>query len=118
MTNTQTFVDFAYLEDMAEGNQEFFKQVLAVFMDNTPAGLQKLEAMVVAKEDFESIKKQAHFLKSSFSIVQVIGMRERLQEIETLAGKEQNREIIEQATREAVAVFNQAEPEIIERMNN
>ena len=102
-------VDFSYLEDMAEGKISFIHEVLSIFMDSTPKGLQELEKMVNENAGFEKIQKQAHFLKSSFGIVRVDGIHDRLQEIETLAREQKGREDINRMTDEIKGIFAEAE---------
>ena len=102
-------VDFSYLEDMAEGKSSFIREVLSIFMDSTPKGLQELEKMVKDNDDFEKIQKQAHFLKSSFGIVKVEDIYDRLQQIEALAREQKGREDIHRMTDEISAIFAEAE---------
>jgi len=109
-------VDFSYLEEMAEGKADFIKQVLTIFMDNTPKGLKDLEKLIKEKASFEKIQKQAHFLKSSFGIVKVEGMQECLQQMESLAREGKDRQQIEQLIKEAAAQFSKAEKIIKEKM--
>ena len=111
-----TNVDFSYLEDMAEGKTEFMKQVLSIFMDNTPAGLVSLEKMVKDEDDLEKIQKQAHFLKSSFGIVKVEGLHERLQQMEAAAREKKDREQIKTLMNEIAAIFKDAEQIIKQKM--
>jgi len=112
----QTTIDFSYLEEMAEGKPEFMKQVLSIFMDNTPSGLLLLEKLVNDGDDMEKIQKQAHFLKSSFGIVKVGGMHERLQQMESLAREKKDREQIEALMNEITAIFKIAHDMITEKM--
>lgn len=111
-----SIVDFSYLEEMADGKADFVKQVLSIFMDNTPPGLKELEQMIQQEKDLETIQKQAHFLKSSFGIVKVEGMSERLQQIETLARENKERNTIEGIIKEATTIFAEAEGIIKRKM--
>lgn len=109
-------VDFSYLEEMADGKAEFVKQVLSIFMENTPKGLKELQEMVNKKQTFVKIQKQAHFLKSSFGIVKVVGMHERLQQMESMAREDKDRKAIENLMQEITALFDKAESIILKRM--
>lgn len=111
-----TTVDFSYLEEMAEGKAEFVQQVLSIFMDNTPKGLVELEKMVQDNAAFDKIQKQAHFLKSSFGIVKVDKVHERLQKMETLAREQTNRPEIEALMTEIMQLFEEAETIIKKKM--
>ena len=116
MSGKNEIVDFSALEEMAEGSEDFIRSVLAVFMDNTPEALKKLDVLVKEKAAFDEIKKQAHFLKSSFGIVQVAGVHAKLQEIESLALASSERGQIESITAEVVALFKEAAPVIKAKM--
>ncbi len=111
-----SIVDFSYLEDMAEGKAEFVQQVLTIFMENTPKGLKELEQLVSSRANFDKIHKQAHFLKSSFGIVKVEGLHERLQQMEINARTKKEREVIGELMLEITAIFDKAEPIIKAKM--
>jgi|SRR5690606_33634359 len=116
MSEKNEIVDFTALEDMAEGSEDFIRSVLKVFMENTPEALKKLVNMVEEKANYEDIKKQAHFLKSSFGIVQVVGIHQKLQTIENFAQESGKRQEIESLTREVDLLFRQAIPIINKKM--
>jgi HPt (histidine-containing phosphotransfer) domain-containing protein len=113
-----TIVDFSYLEEMAEGKKEFTQQVLTIFMDNTPKGIEELKTLVAKKAIYDKIQKQAHFLKSSFGIVKVEGMHERLQQMESIAREKKDRKAIDQLMQEITAIFEKAEPVIKQKMES
>ncbi len=101
-------IDFSYLENMAEGNEAFFKQVLVIFMENAPKDLKQLKRLILDQAEYDAIKKQAHGLKSSFGIVRVKDVLPCLQQIEDLAATEGDRDKIEELLRQIIDNYNQA----------
>lgn len=86
----ESILDLGYVRELAGGKKDYVAQVLAIFMDNTPSGLRDLAQLVDVGQDMDKISRQAHFLKSSVSIVRIKGMQETLQRIESLAKDERN----------------------------
>ena len=114
--NGEEIVDFSYVMELAGDKPDYIRQVLTIFMENTPPGLKELERLVQGKKDWDKISKQAHFLKSSVGIVKVNGMHERLQQIESLAKEKKDRDVIVRLLDEIVATFSVAEEIIKEKM--
>lgn len=71
-------VDFSYVMELGGSKPDFIRQVLSIFMENTPPGLKELEQFIRHGRSWEKISKQAHFLKSSVTIIKIKGMHERL----------------------------------------
>lgn len=110
-------VDFSYVMELGGSKPDFVRQVLTIFMENTPAGLKELEQLIrKGRTNWEKISKQAHFLKSSVGIVKVSGMHERLQQIETLAREKRDKETVVKLLDEIVATFSEAEKIILEKI--
>jgi len=111
-------VDFSFIYDLGGDRPEFIQQVLTIFMENTPPGLRLLEELVKKGRNWDKISKQAHFLKSSVGIVKVLGMHERLQQIETLAREKRDKKLIVQLLNEIVETFAKAEKVIEEKLKS
>ena len=116
MNQNNNLVDFSYVMELGSGKPDFVKQVLAIFLDNTPPGLKELEQLIRGGDDWEKISKQAHFLKSSVGIVKVKDMYERLQQIEMLAKQKKQKDTIVSLLNDIVADFDKAEAIIKEKM--
>ncbi|MBS1777430.1 MAG: Hpt domain-containing protein [Bacteroidetes bacterium] len=114
--NIEPLVDFSYVEELGGGKPDFVKQVLSIFMENTPPGLKELEAFVQSGRSWDKISKQAHFLKSSVGIVKVRDMHKRLQQIESLAREKKEKDTIKKVLAEIVETFSEAEKIILARM--
>ena|SRR5690606_19020395 len=117
--NDDDVVDLSYVLELGGSKPDFIKQVLTIFMENTPSGLTDLAELILKKTDnWEEISKQAHFLKSSFGIVNVKGMQERLQHIESLAKEKRDRPQIEKQLGEMQEIFARAEKIIVRKMED
>ncbi|HRO41651.1 MAG TPA: Hpt domain-containing protein [Flavipsychrobacter sp.] len=111
-------VDFSYIIELGGSKPEFIKQVLTIFMENTPQGLKELEHFIRKGRNWDKISKQAHFLKSSVGIVKVRGMHERLQQIETLAREKRDKKVIVNLLDEIVETFVKAEKVILSKLES
>jgi HPt (histidine-containing phosphotransfer) domain-containing protein len=112
----QEVVDLSYVMELGGSRPEFIRQVLTIFMENTPPGLKELEALVRKGRNWDKISKQAHFLKSSVGVVKVRGMHERLQQIETLAKEKRDKAVIVRLLDEIVTTFAEAEQIITQKI--
>jgi CheY-like chemotaxis protein len=61
-------VDLAYLIDFTEGDADFIKEIITLFIQNTPLAL-KLIVDYNDKDDLENLKKEVHKFKSSISLL-------------------------------------------------
>lgn len=109
-----SLVDLSFLFELSEMDPKFISDVLDIFLDTMPGGLDTLEDLLKQKTDWEAISKQAHFLKSSTSVVRVGDMFDKLHSIEKLAKEETP----DEATIEALAanireMFTEAHPTLV-----
>lgn len=114
----QDIVDFSYIEDLGSAKPDFIRQVLTIFMDNTPAGLKELEQLIRKGRSWDKISKQAHFLKSSVSVVKIRGMHEKLQQIESIAKEKNDKQTVIGLLDEITDTFQLAERIILEKMES
>ena len=110
---TAPLIDFDFLYGLASNDKKYVHEVIKLYLDTMPAGLERLEQSIRSGGEYEVIQKQAHFLKSSASVVKVEGMYEDLIAIEALA--RQNTGLDEMVTRldHMLSVFKHAQPVII-----
>jgi len=90
--------NLSFLREISDGNAQFFKEFLEMFITNTPPALQELQNSYSSK-NWEKLRQTAHKMKPSFNY---IGMKE----LNQLSGK------VEELAR------NQAESKEIEYMIN
>lgn len=106
-------VDLSFLLDIAENDPGYISDVLDIFLSTMPEGLKKLESLIRESDDWEGIYRQAHFLKSSVSVVKVRDMFDRLAAIERLAKNHEDKEQVVQLLDEIIVTFAEAHPVII-----
>jgi len=73
-----------YLQDLSGGNTQLIREILELFIRQTPPDVEKL-GNYIRQEDWEKVYKQAHHIKPTLAYVGANQMRTELQEIETRA---------------------------------
>ncbi len=87
------YANMDYLEDLSGGNTQLIKEILALFIKQTPPDMELL-ASYIKQGEWEKAYKQAHHIKPTLAYVGANGMRSELQEIETLAKNNQELSLI------------------------
>ncbi len=103
-------VDFSFVYDMAEGDTTYIYELLSLFLKTLSEGMVKLEGIIKSDEDYEAIRFQAHFLKSSAKVVKVKGMFEGFVELEALAREHMSRERMLVILADLLIIFENARP--------
>ena len=80
-------VNLVTLEEWANGDVPTMKEIIRLFMENTPPTLDLL-GKAIETWDWDGVVRHAHKLKSSYSIVTVANGYELIQGIE-MAGRDQ-----------------------------
>jgi len=73
--------DLAYLLDLSSGNTQLIREIVELFIKQTPADVELL-ANYIEQKDWENAYKQAHHIKPTLAYVGANHMRQELQEIE------------------------------------
>ncbi len=81
------------IHEMAEGDQEFVRSVVSVFLEEVPEDLRELES-AVATSHYEQVYKLAHKIKPNVDLLGMEQTRAIALEIETLGKSEGNMEVI------------------------
>jgi PAS domain S-box-containing protein len=111
---TKDLVDFSFLFELSDMDPKFISDVLGIFLETMPEGLDKLGDLIHDRRDWDAISKQAHFLKSSTSVVKVKDMFEKLHSIEKMAkGSAVDEDAITVIFAEIRSVFTEAHPLLI-----
>jgi HPt (histidine-containing phosphotransfer) domain-containing protein len=113
MDQDQVYIDFSFLDGLSVTDDKFKREVINIFLANAPGSVARLDEIVRNQDEWEEIYKQAHYLKSSFSVIKISNINDLLQKIEQLAKKETKRDEIEAATKELVGIFEKALPILI-----
>jgi len=105
-------VDVDFLYNLAANDPLYVYEVIKLYLDTMPQGLDKLEQSIRKQGDYDVIQKQAHFLKSSASVVKVKGMYDNLIEIEILARQRTGKDEMVELLDRILANFKEALPVI------
>jgi len=106
-------VDFSFLHEISDEDPVYINEVIDIFLSTMPDGLTKLGNLIRSTDDWEATYKQAHFLKSSVSVIRVRDMFDKLGRIEKLAKTQGNKEEIKNTLDEVQAIFKEALPVIL-----
>ncbi len=68
-----SLVDFSFIYDMSDNDSVYVNEVATLFLKTVSDGLAKLEDLINNSDDFEQIRRQAHFLKSSANVIKIKG---------------------------------------------
>ena len=83
--------NLAYLMDLSSGNTQLIREILELFIKQTPPDMELL-ATYIEQHDWENAYKQAHHIKPTLAYVGANQMRAELQEIEDAAKHRQDTE--------------------------
>lgn len=78
-------VNLAYLEDLTSGDPSMIREIIELFLKQTPGDLSRLES-AIEKGDWISVKNLAHHIKPTLSYVGAENIRDEMQWIERCAG--------------------------------
>ena len=87
-------LDLSYLIDTSSGDSQYIYEVLTIFVESFPVGLNNLEKLIRTTNDFCAIHKQAHALKSSASVVKIKDVYEAISTIDALSRQNTGKEEI------------------------
>jgi len=76
-------IDWTYIDDIADGSEEFKTELLETFVESTSKGLEQLEA-AIASNDYQAISRVAHFIKGSASNLGIISIEAIARDLELI----------------------------------
>lgn len=76
--------NMAYLQDLSGGDVAIIKEMITLFLNQTPKDLAKLGQNIVEK-DWEGTHRMAHHMKPTLGYVGAEGMRREFEQIERMA---------------------------------
>ena len=106
----EPILDLSYLFEIASGDPKYVYEVLSLFIETFPAGLQNLERLIRETNDFDAIHKQAHTLKSSASIIRIRQVYDDISRIDVLSRAGSGKEEIIAKLDNILFNFNKAIP--------
>jgi HPt (histidine-containing phosphotransfer) domain-containing protein len=110
MTMQAALLDLNYLYEISSNDHSYIHDVIEIFLGNTPFDVEKLEHLVRDTDDYVSMGRQAHLIKSSASIIKVRNMYDDLVALESMAKQEGPKEQMIAHLDDLLANFKEALP--------
>lgn len=66
--SNEKLINLDYLNEISEGDQDFIREMISLFIVNTPISLEEIRHSF-EKNDFVKLKSEIHKLKSSFNLL-------------------------------------------------
>ena len=101
------------INEMAEGDEEFIKSVISVFLEEVPGDLAELET-AISISNYDQVYKLAHKIKPNVDLLGMEQTRAIALEIETLGKSEGNMEKI----RERFPILKKDVEQVIAELRN
>jgi len=112
-------LDLSYLQEISGSDSTYIYEVLNLFLDTVPKSLEILDQLIRETDDYESIQRRAHSLKSSSSVIKVRDMFDNVARIDMLARSKSGKEEMRTRMEATLINFNEALPHIrAERKKN
>ena len=83
------YTDLTYLKELSNGSSEFVKEMLTIFIKETPEAISKMETYLQNK-DWQSLRGVLHKIKPSMTFVGLKEIEEVVNDAEDYAGSETN----------------------------
>jgi HPt (histidine-containing phosphotransfer) domain-containing protein len=109
----EELLDLKFLYDLSGNDTSYINDVIRLFIDNVPNGIEKLEHLIRETNDYEAIQRQAHLLKSSAGIIKIREMYDDLATLEKLAKQEAGKADIIAKLDNLLVNFREAMPLIL-----
>ncbi len=103
--------DLTYLNEIADGNDEFIVEMLEMFIDKTPEYFSEIKKNL-SEDDYEQIKSATHKVKPTFAFMGIDKAKPLIVEIERNAVEIKNRASLEALIVELETMTNEAITEL------
>ena len=108
--------ELTYLREHAEGDAEFLKEMIDIFLTDTPPLLDQLQADI-DEGDYQKMKTTSHSMKGLFLTLGINDAASRLKQIEWMAAKEESINLIRENFDIIKSVFNKCNPLLKDELN-
>ncbi len=115
--NEKNVCDLMYLNEMMGGKKHAVKEIMEEFVKQISEELQSMND-AIATIDFASIRRFAHTMKSTVSIVGITILKPVLQEMENLGAQAVDIEKIKELNKELNSICKRAVEEIEAQKHN
>ena|ERR1017187_6138217 len=115
--NIEKVYDLSYITETMGGEKHLIKEIIDVFLKQVPEELQSINDAII-KTDYAVIRKFAHTMKSSVSVMGITALTPVLQEMEDLGAKATSIEKIKELNQNLNLICKQAIEEIESEKHN
>ncbi len=103
-------IDFSTLEELSQGDRNYFNEVIRIFIDTTSQSIERLKVLAGADDNTLEISGIAHSLKSGVGIIKIKGLLEELIQVEELAKSKETMQTAQTHLLNVFAIFEKARP--------
>ena len=108
-----SITDLTYLKQVSNGDNIFIKEMISVYLKETPVAIANLEKHLLNK-DWKMLTQVIHKLKPSFSFFGVKGMQTTVDSIEEYSDNETHLDLLSEMIEHVKAVCEKAMRELEE----
>jgi HPt (histidine-containing phosphotransfer) domain-containing protein len=103
--------DLTYLNQLANGSDEFISKMTGIFLEQTPEALENLDKHLAAG-DWKGLRATAHKMKSSLSIMGIKELEPVVADLENFCEKETNLDQVPELVDKVKEVCHEAMQEL------
>ncbi len=89
--NSEIMINLTNLEELGNGDEEFIKQMVVIFLEDVPKYVEEMESLI-QEENWEDAGKMAHKMKSSVKVLGADELVEELIKVEKLKDEQNPKE--------------------------
>lgn len=115
-STTQKYTDLTMLKKMADGNDQFIKDFITLFLETAPATIMGMQK-ALSEKDWIQLKNLAHKLKPSFNYLGIMQLTDAAATIEKNVVKQLDMEVIPTLVDQIVEISNIAFTELKNEIN-
>lgn len=108
--------DLSYLKEASAGNKQFIKEMVEIFLRQTPPALKHAKELLQEKQ-WEKFRQTVHKTKPTISMVGIKGLVEDVKTMENLAKMEADVQEISKILEKVDTICQQAYVELQEEIN-
>lgn len=113
--DTYQFVELSYLKKVAEGSDEFIKEMISAFLIQTPQIIKDMNRYLNEKK-WTELRGVAHKIKPSVDFMGLSNIKETVKNIEKYAGEQTNLDLLPELISQVEKVCQGAVEELKEEL--
>ncbi|HEX7411897.1 MAG TPA: Hpt domain-containing protein [Bacteroidales bacterium] len=102
-TPEKTVYSLQYLREGSDGDEEFMKTMIGMFLESTPLAINALQDSL-GQADWETMRQTAHKLRSHLRYFAIIEAAELTEEIERIAAKNPEKQVLSVLVEKVISI--------------